>query len=376
MVDVASLSGGQLQKLSIILCSSQDADLFVYDEITSFLDIEERMLCAKFLVKDSMKDEKTNIVFDHDLSFISSLHGHISIAYGMSAAWGKFSGKKETSSGIHQYLDGFLKAENIRLHDRDYTYSPPHMINQEETNKIESSSTKVHKDNFSFTSSPLKFSQERITSIVGKNAIGKTTFVNELMKDSCFKNMRISLKKQILNYSKKITGEQFIADNLKACDVTLRKEIFKWLDLKIIIKKPLDALSGGELQRVSIANCFLSDSDVYFVDEPTAYLDIDQRFNVQKLMRIMCENYLKTFIVIDHDLFFLNAISDLLIVIRGIPGEKGYAKEVLDRNKGLNSLLKELNITIRGGKEKDYPKINKFNSLLDREQKSEGKYWK
>ena len=56
------------------------------------------------------------------------------------------------------------------------------------------------------------------------------------------------------------------------------------LDLQEAVDRPMDKLSGGELQRVAIAASLMKDADVYFFDEPSSYLDIYQRIRVARFV--------------------------------------------------------------------------------------------
>jgi len=72
----------------------------------------------------------------------------------------------------------------------------------------------------------------------------------------------------------------------------------------------LDELSGGELQRVAIAACLLRDADLYLLDEPSAHLDVEQRTEVARVIRRFALNMSKSVLVVDHDIYLIDMISD------------------------------------------------------------------
>ena len=81
------------------------------------------------------------------------------------------------------------------------------------------------------------------------------------------------------------------------------------LELKKIWDRPLDVLSGGELQRVAVAAALSREADVYLFDEPSSYLDVKQRLEVAKAIRSL-KGQQKTIIVAEHDL----AIIDYFLI--------------------------------------------------------------
>ena len=137
----------------------------------------------------------------------------------------------------------------------------------------------------------------------------------------------------------------------------------------------MNELSGGELQRVVTAGCLAKDSDLYLLDEPSAYLDVEQRLKVSKVIKDFMELKGKSALIVDHDLLFLGYLSDKLMVFEGTPSENGIVKGPFLMEEGMNIFLKKLNITLRRDKESLMPRINKEGSVLDREQKEDNKYY-
>ena len=142
------------------------------------------------------------------------------------------------------------------------------------------------------------------------------------------------------------------------------------------MEKKAKTLSGGELQRLSIAICLSKDADVYLLDEPSAYLDVEQRLVVGKTIRNHIDVKDCSSIVIDHDLTFIDYVSDKIMLFKGEPSIKGSASGPFDVTDGMNKLLAYLEITVRRDIETKRPRINKKDSVLDREQKQKGNYYK
>ncbi|CEG11962.1 conserved hypothetical protein [groundwater metagenome] len=115
--NVEELSGGELQKLAIYACLSKDADIYLLDEPSSYLDVEERLNLAKVIGGIIGVRDKFIILVEHDLALLDYLSDYIYVIFGKSCAYGIISDVKSTRIGINEYLDGFLKAENMRFRD-------------------------------------------------------------------------------------------------------------------------------------------------------------------------------------------------------------------------------------------------------------------
>ena len=139
--------------------------------------------------------------------------------------------------------------------------------------------------------------------------------------------------------------------------------------------KKLNELSGGELQRVAIALCLSKDADLFLLDEPSAYLDVEQRLLISKIIFDLMEHSGKSALVVDHDLLFIDYLSQRLIVFDGKPAVRGNTKGPFTMEDGMNLFLEDLNITMRRDKESKRPRVNKEDSVKDREQKEKGKLY-
>ena len=134
-------------------------------------------------------------------------------------------------------------------------------------------------------------------------------------------------------------------------------------------------LSGGELQAVSIAICLGKEADLYLLDEPSAHLDANARMEAAKAIRRTMESNEKAAMVIDHDIYFIDIVSDSLLVFEGEGGQNGDAIGPLSLRKGMNRFLSEVGVTFRRDHDSHRPRINKTDSVKDREQKASGEYF-
>ncbi|MDD3159412.1 MAG: ribosome biogenesis/translation initiation ATPase RLI [Candidatus ainarchaeum sp.] len=376
--DVSNLSGGEFQKLAIAATGLKKADLYFFDEPTSFLDIKERLRVARFIRK--IAENKSVIVVEHDLILLDYLSDFVHLMYGKPKVYGFVSQIKTTREGINDYLEGFSREENFRFRDYKIDFYAGTKLEDQGEAKIIISWPDIKKKlgNFEFSVGAQKIKENEVIGIVGPNGIGKTSFMKilagEIKPDNTELDQRvkISYKPQYISYDgNKTVGELF--GDVKISDI--KNLLLKPLEIESLIEKEAKTLSGGELQRVSIALCLSKKADVYLLDEPSAYLDVEQRLAVGKLIRNHISANECSALIIDHDLTFIDYLSDKIMVFNGESGINGEAEGPYHVQKGMNTLLKYLDITVRRDKDTKRPRINKFDSVLDREQKESGKYY-
>ena len=134
-------------------------------------------------------------------------------------------------------------------------------------------------------------------------------------------------------------------------------------------------LSGGEMQRVGLVVALGRPADVYLIDEPSAYLDVEQRIITAKAIKKFILLMYKTAFIVEHDFIMATYIADKVIVYEGNPGKDCKANAPTPLVEGMNKFLNLLGITFRKDKQNFRPRINKFESVLDREQKQSGNYF-
>ncbi|MEK6899684.1 MAG: ATP-binding cassette domain-containing protein [Nanoarchaeota archaeon] len=185
------------------------------------------------------------------------------------------------------------------------------------------------------------------------------------------KKVKVAYKPQYLETSSEIT----VADFLERAIAKYQHQLINPLDLEKLFTQKLSELSGGQLQRVAIAHCLSQDAELFLLDEPSAYLDIEQRLLISKIIKNLAWERDITILVVDHDLMFLDYISNRLIVFSGTPAVEGHLQGPLKMEEGMNMFLKSLDITMRRDPASHRPRINDPGSVKEREQKNENKWY-
>ena len=152
-------------------------------------------------------------------------------------------------------------------------------------------------------------------------------------------------------------------------------DVMKPMSMDAIIDNGVQDLSGGELQRVAITLCLGTPADIYLIDEPSAYLDSEQRIAASKVIKRFIMHSKKTAFVVEHDFIMATYLADRVIVYDGVPGRETCAHTPQALIPGMNTFLKQLNITFRRDPTNFRPRINKMDSIKDREQKTAGNYF-
>lgn len=375
--DIKKISGGELQRVAIAATFLKKANLLVFDELTSYLDIKQRLKVAKFV--RSLADKKTAVlVVEHDLIALDYMADLIHIMYGKEGCYGIVSQLKSAKAGINSYLEGYIREDNIRFRDHKIKFEvrPPHKKGKED---ILTQWPEIEKKlgKFELKATEGSINRHEIVGVIGENGIGKTSFVRLLAgvekpdKGEVDSKVVVSYKPQKLEAD----SSELVVNVLKDAIKKHTKDIINPLNIKSLFMKKLSELSGGELQRVSIALCLSKDYDLALLDEPSAYLDVEQRLLVSKIIRDVMEKRGTSAFVVDHDLLFIDYLSDRLTVFDGVPAKKGIAEGPFSMEEGMNNLLKKVSISLRREDQSGRPRINKPGSVKDREQKGSGKLY-
>lgn len=375
--DIAKISGGELQRVAIAAAVLKKANLYIFDEPSSFLDIKQRLKIAKFIRE--LADENTSvIVIEHDLIVMDYMADLIHIMYGKQGCYGIVSQLKSAKAGINAYLDGYLKEDNIKFRDYKIKFEAKPPIKKGKEHLLTSWPEMEKKlGKFQLKATEGDIDEHEIIGIIGENGIGKTSFVKILAgvekpdKGVLESNITVSYKPQKLD----VNSDELVMNALKDAIKKHTKDIMNPLNIKDLYIKKLNELSGGELQRVAIALALSKKCNLCLLDEPSAHLDVEQRLIVSKIIKNIAEVKGMSILAVDHDLLFIDYLSDRLIVFEGEPAVKGIEKGPLPMEMGMNSLLKDVEITLRRDEESGRPRINKPGSVKDREQKNKGKYY-
>lgn len=380
--DLSKLSGGELQRLAMAATMMREADVYFFDEPTSYLDIYQRVKMAR-LIK-SLSADKQVIVIEHDLAILDYMADNVSVVYGSEGAYGVFTLARQVRTAINVYLDGYLPEENIRFRDRPIVFeSSPPRTEWNTHSLIEFEDIKKDFGEFKLEIGKGTVKIGESVGIVGANATGKTTFVKMLAgviepdEGSLDSNVKVSYKPQYITPDFDGTVQELLY--LKSYEIVtsafFEGEVIAPLGIKHLMDKDVKNLSGGELQRVAITMCLAAEADMYLFDEPSAYLDSNQRMNAAKTIRRMMEKTGRSGMIVDHDIYFLDMVSDSVMVFGGDPGHHGIGEGPFNMRDGMNRFLANADITFRRDSETNRPRINKLDSRLDREQKSRGEYY-
>ena len=159
-------------------------------------------------------------------------------------------------------------------------------------------------------------------------------------------------------------------------------DVVNLLGVNHIYNKKIKNLSGGELQRLSITICLGTPADVYLLDEPSASLDVEYRFNTTKVIKRFFLHNNKLGFVIEHDILMAillarESFSQVLVLNDTIDKfhKTSTVSGLMDYNTGINMFLKDINTTFRTDKINNRPKINKLDSVMDKEQKINNTYF-
>jgi len=145
--------------------------------------------------------------------------------------------------------------------------------------------------------------------------------------------------------------------------------------METIYNQQVQKLSGGELQRVALLLCLGKKADVFLIDEPSAYLDCEQRVVTAKAIKRFIMHCHKTAFIVEHDFIMATYLADRVIVFEGTPGLKCIANKPMSLVDGMNKFLQILGVTFRRDMSNFRPRINKQNSQKDTEQKTSGNYF-
>ena len=364
---IGELSGGELQRFAIAACLLKDADIYLLDEPSSYLDVRERLNLAGVIRE--LKD-KFIFVVEHDLVVLDYLSDYTHVIYGKPGAYGIISGIKGVRVGINEYLSGFLKAENMRFRNEIKFDVRPPSEKGKRSELVEYPDIEKRYDEFSLAMEAGILYEPEILGILGPNATGKTTFVKILAGDVKADNTKLDMKLKVSYKPQYIKPGKGLVKSLK-----IKPEFIERFGIKFLMEKPMQKLSGGELQKVAIADCLSKDAELYLLDEPSAYLDVEERLKLAKYLKKFAYDREASVLVVDHDVLLVDYLSDELLVFSGESGKSGAASQPMNLRDGMNKFLKELSITFRRDAETGRPRANKPESVKDRQQRSKGEYY-
>ncbi|RDD46751.1 ATP-binding cassette sub-family E member 1 [Trichoplax sp. H2] len=395
--NVGDLSGGELQRFACAVVCIQDANVFMFDEPSSYLDVKQR-LNAALAIRSLLQADRYIIVVEHDLSVLDYLSDFICCLYGSPGAYGVVTLPFSVKEGINVFLDGFIPTENLRFRDVSLVFKVAETAESDE--EIKKMRRYKYGDmtktlgNFQLQIRPGEFTDSEIIVMLGENGTGKTTFIKMLagkmkpdgdgkLYDSLFDikssvpELHISYKPQTISPKFEGTVGQLLHAKIRDAYVHPQfvADVMKPLVIERIMDQEVKNLSGGELQRVALTLCLGKPADVYLIDEPSAYLDSEQRLIAAKVIKRFILHAKKTAFVVEHDFIMATYLADRVVVFEGEPSIKTIANSPQGLLSGMNKFLSSLQITFRRDPSNFRPRINKMSSVKDIEQKKSGNYF-
>jgi ATP-binding cassette, sub-family E, member 1 len=378
------LSGGELQRVAVAATLSRNAEVYLFDEPSSYLDVKQRLVVAR-AIRSLKEQQKTIIVAEHDLAIIDYLSDQICVFYGEPGVYGVVSHVHGVRTGINIYLQGYIPDENILFRKEPIVFheKPPTAGATIGESLLKWGNMQKTFKGFTLNIEPGEIRQSEIIGILGPNGIGKTTFVrilagNEETDDKQkLGELTVSYKPQYISPDYEGTVQELLINVAKENFTSswYKTEIAQPLRLQALMDRNVMELSGGELQKVAIAACLSRKADLFLLDEPSAYLDVEERLNMAKTLRRIVETHGTPAFVVEHDVVTQDFIADRLMVFNGNPGVSGLANPPTTLRKGMNTFLKEMNITFRRDSISKRPRVNKDTSKMDVFQKGIGEYY-
>lgn len=383
--DISQLSGGELQRFAIAMSCIQRADVYMFDEPSSYLDIKQRLKAAQ-VIRELLHPSCYVIAVEHDLSVLDYLSDFVCCLYGKPGMYGVVTMPASVREGINIFLDGFLPTENMRFRDESLSFKMMENADEFIVTKTQNYSypdmTKTL-GGFKLTVEGGGFTDSEIIVMLGENGMGKTTLVKLLAGDtpdageSAKLNLAVSLKPQKIAPKFPGTVRMLLLKQIKQAFMhpQFTTDVVKPMSLEGILDQEVTTLSGGELQRVAIVLALGKPCNVYLLDEPSSFLDSEQRIIAAKIIKRFVLHSKKTAFIIEHDFIMATYLADRVIVFEGTPAVAAKANPPQSLLSGMNKFLASLEITFRRDPTNFRPRVNKLESVKDREQKNSGNYF-
>ena len=184
--------------------------------------------------------------------------------------------------------------------------------------------------------------RNEVLSILGPNGVGKTTLLkcmNAILKPregSIFVDEEDVLKLDQMEIARKIgyvpqrceTGRLTAFDaillgrrphirwNISERDLKIVDSVIKRLELGSLSLRYIDEMSGGELQKVSIARALVQEPRILLLDEPTSSLDLKNQIEILRIIRDVVRGHEVSAVMTMHDLNLALRYSDKFIFLR------------------------------------------------------------
>lgn len=385
--EISHLSGGELQRFAIAMVCVRNADMYMFDEPSSYLDVKQRLQAAQ-VIRDLLKHDNFVLVVEHDLSILDYLSDFICCLYGIPGVYGVVTMPFSVREGINIFLDGFVPTENLRFRDESLSFKVAETVEDQMRAKqmMRYSYPDMIKsfDSFKLTVNAGQFTDSEIVVLLGENGTGKTTFIKMLAgklkpddESLDIPELNVSYKPQTISPKFQGSVRDLLLLRIREAFMNpqFQSDVFNPMNIKPLLDFQVQHLSGGELQRVALVMALGTAADVYLIDEPSAYLDSEQRLIAAKVIKRFILHTKKTAFIVEHDFIMACYLADRVIVYEGTASKDTKANTPQNLLTGMNKFLQQLDITFRRDPTNYRPRINKLNSAKDKEQKSSGQFF-
>ena len=353
-----SASGGERTKANLAKALLQKPDLLILDEPTNYLDFESLRWLEDFI----NHYESAVLVVSHDRHFLDQVttsiweleNQSITTYPGNYTKYKKLKAEfilrqqkeydsqkafiekeqafidkyragqksrqahgRETRLNRIQLLQAPNKTQSINLPDLETKRTGRVILSTHETNV---GFIEKNKETVLLTVSDIELLRGTKTAFVGKNGIGKTTFLKTIVGEITPLNGIINFGHQI-SYGYVDQNLSFIPENVDVLTAFLdaknipineaRSYLARFLFIGEQVFQNVDSLSGGQLTRLQIARTMIQNPNFLILDEPTTHLDIQSR----EAMEIVLQNYEGAILFVSHDRLFINNIAEQLLIV-------------------------------------------------------------
>ncbi|KAL7083496.1 hypothetical protein ACP275_14G166700 [Erythranthe tilingii] len=388
--NLKDLSGGELQRFAIAERSIQRADVYMFDEPSSYLDVKQRLKAAQ-VIRSLLSPKSYIIVVEHDLSILDYLSDFICCLYGKEGVYGVVTLPFSVREGINVFLSGFIPTENLRFREESFTFKITETAESAEEwesfSRYQYPTMSITLDSFKLKVEEGEFAESQIIVMLGENGTGKSTFIRMLAgklkpdsvegSDANVPEFKVSYKTQMIHRKFPGTVRELLHRRIPESymDPQFISDVLKPLTIEQLMDQKVADLSGGESQRVELCLCLGKAADIYLIDEPSAYLDSEQRIMASKVIKRFIYHSKKTAFVVEHDFIMATYLADKVIVFDGQASVDCTANSPQSLLTGMNKFLSHLDITFRRDPTNYRPRINKMDSTKDKEQKSAGTFY-
>ena len=365
---VDELSGGQVKRLALALVLLHDPDFLILDEPTNHLDVEMVEWLEKFLTQSNM----TLLMVTHDRYFLDRVCNKIfelyqgvmythngNFDYYVQKSREREEVKRTTAERNSQLLkhelewmrstpqartgkaksriDAFFDLkERSKYQEQDYRLEFGLNMQRLSGKILEMSNVSKSYGNLSVLRDfDYVFKRGERIGLIGKNGVGKSTFLNLITGRILPDRGRIKTGETVSYGYYRQEGIQF--DEGKSVIDTLRDiaEVVNYGKDKVYTadqllshfmfpykmhRQPVALLSGGEKRRLYLLTVLVSNPNFLILDEPTNDLDL---LTLQKLEDFL-QGYKGCLLVVSHDRFFMDQVVDQLFVFQGDGNVKGF----------------------------------------------------